>query len=136
MQDLMGESYNGYDALEDVRALQKLTTEKLDTTVLYAYSFSSELVRKIQKYESDGKILAASFAPLVDAKVLSVGMAAKCAKSGLSLGHFQVAFTRDDVDGVLHLMQELYDNGKPRVNSKKSTIQAVSLWLKSNATEK
>ena len=132
VKDLIGEEYSGHDAIEDVRALQKVTAAKLSTEKLFPHSFTTMWLCSMMQYETGGKQKATTFSPMIKDKKISPAMAGKCSKSGLELRHLKLAYQRDGEEGVQSLLRELDSNRKPRVTARKDIIHSICQWLDAN----
>ncbi len=118
--ELLGQSYDAHNALGDVEALQKLYVEKLGKT-------SVTTVQECLFHYLSHEYLK-SFKLLIDKKVLSQGSASKMSKSGLSLSHLKLAYSRGGDQGVRSLLKENVA-GKARVTSSAKILDKISIYF-------
>ena len=91
INDLLHESYSAPSALDDVKALQKLT--ELVKPVLSKYMFGANLILNSVNAASHRITLK----PLEDSKAITKTMASKIAKSGLNYDHLKMSCERVDL---------------------------------------
>ncbi|XP_061186114.1 uncharacterized protein LOC133195733 [Saccostrea echinata] len=127
--------YSAHNALDDVRALQKLVNSVgIDvTSSLYsAASFTFSNAVENLKYSSEVHKNAPSLEHLVREKILSKSMANKIAGSGLNFRFLQMAYTRNPQDGILNLLSEqVLDTNHVRVTKSQKVISCLNKYFAS-----
>ncbi|CAG2232317.1 unnamed protein product [Mytilus edulis] len=128
-QTLLGQTYDAHRADEDVDALYTLVNK----TVVDNCHFEKTYLSKkfiLEKYLSMKELqkICLSLKLLVDNKILSISMARIIAKSGLSLKHLKLAFTRNGAKGIRDIFTESSGSGV-RVTKSQKIINKVSEFL-------
>ncbi|XP_071150130.1 uncharacterized protein [Mytilus edulis] len=128
-QRLLGQTYDAHRADEDVDALYTLVNK----TVVDSCHFEKTYLSKtfiLEKYLSMKELQKnlPSLKLLVDNKKLSISMARIIAKSGLSLKHLKLAFTRNGAKGIRDIFTESSGSGV-RVTKSQKIINKVSEFL-------
>ena len=100
MTELMNETYHAHNALDDVKALQKMT--ELIKHVLPKNIFGSQ----VNLNSINAGTYQNTLKPLEDSKAISKLMAMKIARSGLNYEHLKVAFERNGFDGLMGVLGE------------------------------
>ncbi|XP_053391964.1 DNA polymerase III PolC-type-like [Mercenaria mercenaria] len=125
------ESFDAHDSSADVSARMRLFNhEKLNNKI-------NEFVLKFRQavsYLENVKVVKGNRNEIQslmcgDKKVISKFMAHKIAESGLSYNHLKLAFLRDSVNGLKHVLSEKV-NGRPRVTNRVSVIESMNLHFK------
>ena len=125
---VIGGVFNAHNALDDVKALAQILRKlNIKSCTLLAHSFTAGSANTYYHYAREKKKREATLNHLVQAKVLSKGMASKAAQTGLCFEHFQVAFKRNGEEGIRALFVE-ENSGKPRVSKSNKVIKSVSTY--------
>ncbi|XP_068672897.1 uncharacterized protein [Montipora foliosa] len=128
--DLLGVSYGAHDALEDVRAIQKLVSHvNVNGKEISESSFTVDYALESTKYCVNRATNMHTLQPLIVAKVVSKGMAEKIAGSNLQLCHINLAFQRGGLEGIASILSETI-NGKARVTRSKRITQQLYKYFK------
>ena len=100
INDLLHEAYSAHNALDDVKALQKLT--ELVKPAFSKYMFGASVILNSVNAVSHRMTLK----PLEDCKAITKTMASKIAKSGLNYEHLKMACERSGFDGLAAVLGE------------------------------
>ena len=119
---VLGEQFQAHDALADVEALARLVHHTKASVTDHVVATAS--VAKALKHESGKQQRLKTFKELTRLKVLSAGMAAKAADSGLTAQHLALAHSRDPFAGIQNLLSEKTPAGR-RVTATKKIVLAV-----------
>ena len=134
VQEILGNSYNAHNALEDAGALQEAVTKSgLPLSTILSHSFQTQAVTQGLVRDDNKEVNVLSFAPLIENKICSQAMVNKMAASGLHLDHVELAYQRDNEDGIRSLLAEKVPNGRVRVTSSKNIILSVLEYCKSKS---
>ena len=126
---VIGRAFPAHNAIADVAALAELMSTV--AVNLHAYSVSTPSSLDGLKFDAGKRERAVTFLPAVNAKCLTSAMATKAAESGLTLGHFRLAYRRSQAMGVEQLMKE-DARGKRRVTANKRIISAITEYIASS----
>ena len=96
----MNETYAAHNALEDVKALQKLS--QIVITKFPVYTFGADTILR----SVNASAYKLTLQPLVTGHFVTNTMANKIAKSGLNYTHLRMAFDRNGYDGLLSVLGE------------------------------
>lgn len=134
--NMLKETYEAHDALQDVKALQKLVTKNQDIEfdILQEYSFSLQSLRELMDYEEKGRHRAKTLNPLVISGSLSSEMAKTIGKSGLHFEHLKAAFAKGGRDRMIEILTQPDRNGKPRATSRKAIIEKICHFFAESQT--
>lgn len=127
--------YDAHDARYDVKALdvlfenQGISFESTDAKVS-SRTFNS--ARSSYDYFKTRQINLPSLQPLIDQKVISVGMGRKIAGSGLNYDHLHLAFKMDPTDGISKLCKEEHGGFARVTKSKKIIGRIVNFFVNLN----
>ena len=121
----LGTAYSAHDALEDIKALERLYKKKVEGADIEPFLFSCDLIHRLVASFP----LRLTFAAFIAAKHISSDMARKCSISGLSLNHIRKAYERDGSDGVRAVLAEKA-NGKVRITKNSKVIDKLCDGLK------
>ena len=116
--DFMNETYAAHNALEDVKALQRLSQIVISKFPVYTFG-ADAILRSVNT--SAYKL---TLQPLVTGDFITNTMANKIAKSGLNYTHLRMAFDRNGYDGLLSVLGEKV-NGVVRVTKQGRIIQKI-----------
>ena len=105
----------------------------LSQTSILDYSFPTQAVTQSLIREAAKEANVHSFAPLTEGKFCSEAMVGKMAASGLHLDHVELAYQRDNEDGIRSLFTDKDSNGRVRVTSNKTVIISVLEYCKSKS---
>ena len=134
VQQLLRKPYNAHNAFEDAAALQEAVIKSgLSQTSILDYSFPTQAVTQSLIREAAKEANVHSFAPLTEGKFCSEAMVGKMAASGLHLDHVELAYQRDNEDGIRSLFTDKDSNGRVRVTSNKTVIISVLEYCKSKS---
>ncbi|VDI64025.1 Hypothetical predicted protein [Mytilus galloprovincialis] len=119
-QTLLGQTYDAHRADEDVDALFTLVNKTVVDNCHFEKTYLSKKFIS-EKYLSMKELLKnlPSLKLLVDNKILSISMARIIAKSGLSLQHLKLAFTRNGAKGIRDIFTESSGSGVRVTKSQK-----------------
>ncbi|CAG2205332.1 unnamed protein product [Mytilus edulis] len=128
-QTLLGQTYDAHRADEDVDALYTLVNKTVVDNCHFEKTYLSKKII-LEKYLSMKELQKnlPSLKLLVDNKILSISMARIIAKSGLSLKHLKLAFTRNGTKGIRDIFTESSGSGV-RVTKSQKIINKVSEFL-------
>ena len=118
VKNLLHETYSAHNALDDVKALQKLC--ELVKTALPKHMFGPSLIVNSVNAVTYQNTLK----PLEDNNMITKTMATKIAKSGLNYEHLKRAFERSGFDGLAAILGEKV-NGVVRVTKHGKIIQKI-----------
>ena len=125
VRELLNISYEAHNAINDVKNLQKLTTEIFLPRISCSADDISELIFQIDTHK-----LKASLKPVVDAGAISVQTQTKLAKTGLGLAQLRLAFERNNVSGIKLLLGERVC-GHARVSKSPAVVKKISDFVSS-----
>ena len=127
---LVGGTYDAHNALEDVKALQKLI-DKINPSSeeRRKYTFSIQYVLDVQKYKKDAANNRAGWKTLIERGVITSNMAEKAAKSGLRPEHLEFSFENGGEDAVYHVLSQPTLSGL-RVTNNKEISKRLSDYCK------
>ena len=126
---VIGESYQAHDSLQDAMALKRLLVHlnpDVNTKLCHTYSLESAIKRI--EYSEMGTNLMSTLVPLVDSKSISKGIAHKIAFSGLSFIHIKLAFDTNGRQGVEDVLTEDFQ-GKARVTRSRKILDSLCDFL-------
>lgn len=125
--DILGETYEAHEALDDTRLLLKLlTSNNLPLSGFFQHSFTIESVEKYLCDFKRKKDCLRTFKKIIEAKAMSESMADKAAKSDLRFNDLILAVKRDNVDGLFDLLSKPHGSEeKPRLTKSKSVITKI-----------
>ena len=115
---LLNETYAAHNALDDVKALQKLT--QLVKHRLKDCSFQACHVVNTANMATVKKTLQ----PLLAAKIITHSMGTKIARAGIPYRHLKLAFDRNGFDWLSSVLGKKV-NGVVRVTKHGPTIQGI-----------
>ena len=118
MNDLMQETHSAHNALDDIKALQKLC-ELVKPALLKEIFIASIIINSV--IVPGHKI---TLKLLEDKKAITKTMASKIAKSSLNYEHLKMAFERSGFDGLAAVFGEKV-NGVARVTKHGKIIQKI-----------
>ena len=124
--DILKETYDAHDSLQDVIALKRLANHSnppIDTRESTSFTISSGVQVFTHKQQAKGRQI--SLRPMLDSKVISVGMSSKIAESGLTLAHLHLAYQRNGKEGIKDVLSEMTD-GRVRVTKSQKIIDSIS----------
>ena len=123
--DLLDTTYTAHNALADVNMLQKLASKFISNDdCILKHSFTLSWLEEYYDFLDKKRENLGSLQPLIQAKVITKGMAEKVASSGLTIAHLQLAFQRGAADGISNVLMERFQ-GKPRVTRNKRVIANI-----------
>ena len=118
MAELLHESYSAHNALDDVKALQRILG--LVESALSQHLFGPTVIINLVNAASHRSTLK----PLEENKAITKTMAGKIAKSGLQYDHLKTEFERNRFDGLASVLGESVD-GTVRVTKQGKIIQNI-----------
>ena len=109
---LIGGTYDAHNALEDVKALEKLIN-KIDPSSeeKRKHTFSVQYVLDVQEYNRNAAVNLLGWKVLFELGVISKNIAQKAAKSGLRPEHLELSYKCAGEDGVYSVLSELTNSG-------------------------
>ena len=116
---VMGESYQARESLQDAMALNKILVHlnlDIHTKLCHNYSLESD-IKRIEYSEMGTNLMST----LGGTKLISKGNAHKIAFSGLSFVHIKLAFQRNGRQGVEDVLTENYQ-GEARVTLSRTIL--------------
>ena len=129
---VVGGRYEAHNAMADVTALMKIIESLSISSTMYTnYSLSTNYVEEKHKQLKMRSINSATLQILLSNGTLTKGMYQKIAGSGLSFPHLQLAFSRDEINGIRNLFTEKFE-GKARVTANKRIIMKVNSYFTNN----
>ena len=123
---VMGESYQARESLQDAMALNKLLVHlnlDIHTKLCHNYSLESD-IKRIEYSEMGTNLMST----LGGTKSISKANAHKIAFSGLSFVHIKLAFQRNGRQGVEDVLTENYQ-GKARVTLSRKILDSLCDFL-------
>lgn len=127
--------YAAHDAREDVSALQTLVEQQnldFQCAEAKASSFTFQYAVESHEYSRVIKANLPSLQPLIDQKVISVGMGRKIAGSGLNYDHLALAFEKNPTEGLGDLCREHCGTLVRVTKSQKIIDKIVNYFVKLN----
>ena len=124
--DLLDMTYEAHDAKSDVRALQNLVEGKLSISGLLKYSASMESAVHVNHKLSESHERSAELKRRIPKNSLSLSMADKIAKSGLTYTDLQLVYQRKGRDGLRLLLQERNSEKRVRVTTSMKMVDKLS----------
>ncbi|XP_006820911.2 DNA polymerase III PolC-type-like [Saccoglossus kowalevskii] len=125
VREFTSSNYNAHNAIEDVRALQKLFNccnfpmkDKLEHSFTFNWIVEYRTCREKQNANKT------TLSGLVRDKVLSERMAKKIADSGLTYHHLQLACAQGELDDLKFIFEDK-SSGKVRVTKQKRIMETV-----------
>ena len=122
--DLLDTTYTAHNALADVHMLQKLASKFVSNDCILKHSFTLSWLEEYYDFLDKKRENLSSLQPLIQAKVITKGMAEKVASSGLTIAHLQLAFQRSAAGGISNVLMERFQD-KPRVTRNKCVIAKI-----------
>jgi len=113
-----------HNALADVHILQRLASKFVSEDCILKQSFTLSWLEEYYDFLDKKRENLSSLQPLIQAKVITKGMAEKVASSGLTITHLQLAFQRGAADGLSNMLMERFQ-GKPRVTRNKCVVANI-----------
>lgn len=131
--DILGETYEAHEAMDDTRLLLKLLTSKnVPLSGFFEHSFTIESVEKYLCDFKRKKDCLRTFDEIIKAEVMSESMADKAAKTDLQFNDLILAAKGDNVDGLFDLLSKPNESdGKPRLTKSKSVIMKIYEFIRS-----
>lgn len=127
--EILGCTFEAHDALEDCTYLQKLVEHHSTDSCYLNYTFSMDYMMQVVLQMEDSKSNLQTLMPLLTNKTVSESMVKRKSLSGLSMYHLQLAYQREDFDGMQSVLSEFF-HGKPRVTKRRNIITSVFDFLK------
>lgn len=129
VHELLGETYEAHNAIDDTAILNKLISTKCDFDLyVQTLSFSCLYPYFCFLYLCNLK----TFSTVIKKKVMSKAMALKAAKSNLKLCHLRTATNRKGLAGLKALLSETTEQGSVRVTSSNKIINRIFEFLSEN----
>ncbi|XP_077991066.1 uncharacterized protein LOC144445401 [Glandiceps talaboti] len=126
VSDVLGESYNAHNALDDVKVLQRMYNQShIPQTTVYQHSFSMMHVHDRVIYRKMKNANCISLQVLLEKNIISKTMVDKNAGSGLSYDDLKLACDRGGVDALEVVLTERQTNGKPRVTKSRKILNTI-----------
>ncbi len=135
VSDLLNETYEAHNALEDVKSLQNLVEKCSNKTDHESQLFTHDHIVALAQYKSDWSRRNDTLQHLVQSKILTDYMTEKMAKSGLSYGHLSLVVKRNGKEGLDHLLKEKTKEGKCRVTNKVNIIDKLYTYMAQNSND-
>lgn len=130
LKDICGIRYDAHDALEDVKALQKLLESVKDRDTVVKLIFHPRIVESAAMKDKALELSKNTFQDMVSLNVLSSSMMDKIGRTGLTYRDFCYAYNTEESDGIVKLLT-MDIGGKPRVTKSKKVIQSVCEYFQS-----
>ena len=132
VSQILNTQYQAHNSLEDVKALQELCMYKsIEDQLFQKHSVTTSSLLEILEDDKMTEGNLVSMDMVIRDKVVNAATAKKIAQSGLSWGHVEKAYQRDNDNGVANLFKEKHKSGKVRVTARKKIISSVVAHLKS-----
>lgn len=138
VSNIMGESYDAHDALEDVSSLQKLVKHldpKFETAAIAKSTFSPEYSLSSHAYSKQVGNNLPSLQNLIERKIISKSIARSIAGSGLCYKHLVLAFKRNGRNGIRDIFSERCEHNHVRVTKSNKIIDTVSDFFSKQQAE-
>ena len=101
-----------HNALADVHMLQKLSSKFVSKDCILKHSFTLSWLEEYYDFLEKNRENLSSLQPLIQAKVITKGMAEKVAASGLAIANLQLAFQRGAADGISNVLMERFQGNQ------------------------
>ena len=105
MHDLMHETYSAHNALDDVKAVQKLLELVKPALAKHMFSHLNNIILNLV----NAATYRLTLKPLEDSKSITKTMASKIAKSGLNYENLKTACERSGHNGLSAVLGETID---------------------------
>ena len=127
VKEMLGETYEEHNCLEDVKALEKLflyiqVQDKFSEGMLTVFEFDF-LMRGPERKET--------FQPIIDQKLMSENIAKKIAKAGYNFSDLKLAYENNREEGLRALLGD-DENGILKVTKHKPSISKICAYFEKN----
>ena len=132
---LIGGTYDAHNAIEDVKALQKLI-DKINPSPEESrkHTFKVQYILDVQEYRKKAAFNLIGWKLLIEKGVITQNMAAKAAKSGLRPEHLELSFKNGGEDAVYSVLSETLPSGY-RVTNNRDISRKISDYFENRLLE-